>query len=306
MSVLILGDYEDDHAVHILEQLQDQSVETFLLDSADFPCRLQLSFDPKSGDGHLRLDDGRLLNFRQIQSVYWRCYNGVTGPDLPDPDQSYVAENDARSLFESILLTLPARWVNGFEAFRFHQTKGAQLAKVAQLGVRIPETRLTNDPAVVCRFAEQQTSIFKPVQGGAHTRTLSPELLTDSALRRLQLAPITVQEQIPGTNIRVFVIGDCTLACEVRTSAVDFRDDRTAELIAHPLSEEMHRQCLAIAQALHLCWSGIDFRKTPDGQYVFLEANPSPMFLAFEEATGLPITKRLIDLLTSPNGDRQL
>ena len=36
---------------------------------------------------------------------------------------------------------------------------------------------------------------------------------------------------------------------------------------------------------------------TADGQYVFLEANPSPMFLGFEAQTGLPLTAALADLL---------
>jgi hypothetical protein len=31
---------------------------------------------------------------------------------------------------------------------------------------------------------------------------------------------------------------------------------------------------------------------------VFLEANPSPMFLGFEKATGLPLTEALVKLLT--------
>jgi len=33
---------------------------------------------------------------------------------------------------------------------------------------------------------------------------------------------------------------------------------------------------------------------------VFLEANPSPMFLGFEERTGLPLTESLTELLVSP------
>jgi hypothetical protein len=41
----------------------------------------------------------------------------------------------------------------------------------------------------------------------------------------------------------------------------------------------------------------MDFRLTPDGRYVFLEANPSPMFMGFESRCGLPLTDSLIDLL---------
>jgi hypothetical protein len=54
----------------------------------------------------------------------------------------------------------------------------------------------------------------------------------------LRLAPLTVQAEVRGTNIRVF------------------------------------------------------------GEYVFLEANPSPMFLGFQDATGLPLAEILAELLT--------
>ena len=40
-------------------------------------------------------------------------YNCVAPPEMPDPEQAYIAGNDARGLFESLLIQLPARWVNG-------------------------------------------------------------------------------------------------------------------------------------------------------------------------------------------------
>jgi glutathione synthase/RimK-type ligase-like ATP-grasp enzyme len=47
-----------------------------------------------------------------------------------------------------------------------------------------------------------------------------------------------------------------------------------------------------------LVYSGIDVRRTPEGEYVFLEGNPCPMFIHFERQTGYPISDRLADLLT--------
>ncbi len=57
--------------------------------------------------------------------------------------------------------------------------------------------------------------------------------------------------------------------------------------------------CLAIAKAFMLEWTAIDWRLQPKGEYIFLEANPSPMFLYFEQQTGFPITQALIQLLIS-------
>jgi glutathione synthase/RimK-type ligase-like ATP-grasp enzyme len=43
--------------------------------------------------------------------------------------------------------------------------------------------------------------------------------------------------------------------------------------------------------------SGIDVRRTSEGEYVFLEANPAPMFMHFERMTGYPVSDRLAKLL---------
>jgi glutathione synthase/RimK-type ligase-like ATP-grasp enzyme len=300
MTVLILGGMDDEHACHMLEYLRARRVDTELLDSRWFPADLQLTYDPSSESGAIRLPAGRCVEFAEVHAVYWRCYNQVLSPDLPDPEQAMIAGNDSRALFETLLLRLQARWVNGWSAYLLHQTKPVQLAMVAALGVSVPATMLTNDPPAVRAFVEKhQRCIFKPVQGGAHARRVSPDHLTEENLRNLACAPVTLQEEVLGTNIRVFVAGDRVLACEVRTGAIDFRDDPGAVLTSHVLPEETAEASLRVAGTLDLSWTGIDYRLTPDGRYVFLEANPSPMFLGFEAQTGLPLTESLAALLVT-------
>ena len=298
MTVLVLGRSDDEHARHVLGALTARGADTEPLDSRSFPAWTQLAFQPESGRGTLRMPGGRILELGQIRSVYWRSYDGLEPPPLPDSEQAFIAANDARSLWESLLILLPARWVNGWQAFQWHQTKPVQFARVAALGVPVPATLLGNDADAVRKFvAAHPRCIFKPVQGGAHTRPLTTDLLTDEALARLQYAPVTVQEEVPGTNVRVFVAGERVLACEIRTADLDYRDDADPKIVAHELSGEIEDMCRTIARRLELLWTGIDFRLTLDGRYVFLEANPSPMFLGFEERTGLPLTESLVDLL---------
>jgi hypothetical protein len=299
MAILILGGEDDQHAVHVLESLRRRGADAELLDSRWFPGQLAIRYDPISGVGRLRLPGGRLLDFAAIRSVYWRSFNAVIGPNLPDPEQAYLAGNDARSLFESLLIRLPARWVNGWQGYRLHQTKPAQLARVAQLGIPVPATLCANDADAVLDFARRHPRcIFKPVQGGAHARPLTAAHLTTANLQSLTLAPVTLQEEIPGTSVRVFVAGDRVAACEIRTASLDYRDDASAQLVACEVPDDVAAWCRAAARALDLVWTGIDVRRTPDGRHVFLEANPSPMFLGFQAATGLPLTEMLIELLS--------
>ena len=297
-TVLILGSQRDEHAAHVFAELRRREFDVEYLDSRLFPQTTCLSLEPVSGEWRIDLPSGRTIRASQIRSVYWRNYEECSTPVLPDSRQNYVAANDSRGLFESLLIELPTRWVNGWDAYRLHQTKPVQLARVARLGIETPATLLTNHPREVLRFATQHEGcIFKPVQGGDHARRLTADHLSLKNLESLKFAPVTVQEEIHGTNIRVFVAGERVAACEVRTGSVDYRDDPRCELLPHELPDDVASQCRRLARELHLRWTGIDFRLTPESRYIFLEANPSPMFLGFEAATGLPLTEMLIELL---------
>ncbi len=298
MAVVILGNDRDEHAEHMRAYLSTQGAVVEFLDTQLFPGELQICHDPATGSGTIRFPGGCMLEFAEIESVYWRSYGGVTAAELPDAEQAFIAANDARSLLESLLLCLPARWVNGLAGYRWHQTKPAALARVAALGVAVPATVVTNDPQAVLAFADRhERCIFKPVQGGAHTERVTREHLTEQNLASLAVAPVTIQEEIPGADIRVFVAGQRVLACEIRTEVLDFRNDPGADIVAIELPSDVAGTCRRIAAALDLVWTGIDLRRTPAGEYLFLEANPSPMFLGFERRSGLPLTESLAALL---------
>jgi len=304
MRVFVLGGDDDEHAVHIVSALGARGVEADLLDSRQFPGEVRIAWDPVAGEGRIALPGAAPVEFSEIHSVYWRCYNGQAASPLADDEQAELAVNDARSLFESLLTCLPARWVNGWDAFQLHQTKPAALARVAAMdlpsALRCPATCLGNDPEAIRNFvARHDRCIFKPVQGGAHTRRVTPAHLTDENLRSLASAPVTLQEHVDGTDVRVFVADSRALACEIHTDETDFRDDPGAEIVAVDLPADVAAACVAIARELHLMWTGIDLRRTDEGQFVFLEANPSPMFIGFETYSGLPLTDALLDVLTA-------
>jgi glutathione synthase/RimK-type ligase-like ATP-grasp enzyme len=191
--------------------------------------------------------------------------------------------------------------VNSWAAYQSHQTKPAQLATLARAGIPVPATIVTNDPDAVRDFLHRHPHVVsKPVQGGAHARRLSMRELSAERLQNLSIAPISLQEEVIGESIRVFIAGDALHACEFETQALDYRDDPAARLKAIDLPQEVVADCRQTASLLGLVWTGIDLRRTGDGRFVLLEANPSPMFLGFEERTGLPLTTSLINLLTAP------
>lgn len=301
MNILILGNASDAHAAHIKNALTQTGVAAYYLDTYLFPKQLRLSWRPDTLVGSLTLPEGLQLSFPEIHSVFWRNFSGVSVPSLPDSNQQQVAFNDSMSAVRSLVQACPCRWINSWQAYRFHQEKPLQLSKAKQIGVTIPATLISNNPEQVTEFVRNyEKAIFKPVYGGAHTKLVTEEHLECDRLNvALSISPVTIQEYIPGTNIRSYVIGGSVYSAEIRSQALDFREDANAELIAIDLPESVRQQCVAIAKAFMLEWTAIDWRLKPTGEYVFLEANPSPMFTHFERKTGFPITQELVNLLTS-------
>ncbi len=302
MNILILGNSEDAHAIHISDALMQAGAVVNYLDTRLFPTQLRISWQPGSLTGTITLPEGKTLSLQDVHSVFWRSLSEVYIPSLGDLHQQRLAFNDSVSTVRSLIQACPAHWVNSWQSYQFHKEKPLQLNRVKQLGVQIPATLISNNAEEVIAFCQtQKNTIFKPVCGGAYTQAVTEAHLEPKRLNlALNLSPVTIQAYIPGTNIRSYVIGKSVYSAEIRSHSLDFRQDEEAELIPVNLPESVRQQCLAIANALMLKWTAIDWRLQPTGDYIFLEANPSPMFLYFEQQTGFPITCALLKLLISP------
>ncbi len=302
MTTLILGNAADPHAATIHEALKTIGKPVHYWDTDAFPTENALSLLPQDNEAWLTLAGDKRIALSQVNSVFWRNFPGVSPPELPAESQQ-IAQWDCLSLVRSLLQFPNIHWVNSWDAYQFHQEKPRQLAQVHRLGVTIPATLISNEPRALQEFAAQQDElIFKPVYGGAHTERVRPEHLETERLRRiLRLSPVTLQQYVKGTNVRSYVIGDAVYTAEIRSDAVDFREDDAAQLIPLQPGETIEQQCRAIARSLHLTWTAIDWRVTPTGEYFFLEANPSPMFIHFENQTGFPITQSLVEQLVGPD-----
>lgn len=299
MPILILGDRTDAHAAHLYKAIAQTGAIVYYWDTRQFPRQMQLSWQPHLNHGTIVLPEGQRLKLDQIHSVFWRSFSGVEVPPIADAAQYQIALNDSVSLLRSLLQACPARWVNSWQAYQFHKEKPLQLLKVQQLGIPIPATLVSNDSDEILSFCKlHDRTICKPVYGGAHTQFVTAGHLDQNRLKlALQIAPVTVQQYVAGTNIRSYVIGEAVYSAEIRSPSVDFRVDMEAELIPIPLPDAIAQAAVKIARSLMLEWTAIDWRRTPDDTYVFLEANPSPMFLYFEQQTGFPITASLVERL---------
>lgn len=302
MTVLIMGKTDDAHAQHILHALEAKRITTVLFDTSLFPTKTTISWQPETSSGKLKIYNQPAILFDEIRSVYWRTINDPILPKGLNEYQAFVAQRDCMSTLRTFLNGSHAKWVNSWHAYQFHKEKPRQLALAKTLGVNVPASIISNSADDIIEFSKHTPkAIYKPVYGGAHTSYLTDELLNAKRLSTaLSISPVTIQEFINGTNIRTYVIGNHTFSAEIKSNVADFREDLKAEITPLELPDAIKEQSLRIKEAFGMEWTAIDWRRNHNGAFYFLEANPSPMFIHFEKATGHPITEALINLIISP------
>jgi len=306
--VLIVGGPDDLHAATVARGLAARGVPAEHLDFADFPARAELTWDPLARRGALERPGRPPVALERLRSVYWRTATRTRAAHGLQRDAHAFAEDESRRALECMLRSLACPVINSPAAVAAHRLKPLQTTQVAALGVPTPATLITSSPAALRAFVAAQTSgvIVKPVGGGAYVRKLVPsDLERDASIRA---CPMQYQAYIPGEDLRVYVIGERVFAARVITadpSRVDFRTDPTHHSVAFTLGRDGEQRCLQIARTLGLAFTGIDLRHTSANELVFLEANPSPMFLRFAADTGHPLAQALIDLLlVDPGAER--
>lgn len=296
--VIILGAERDYHAQHMLRACLNKGVEALLFDTSQYPQQHAISYLPDTGTGMLHLD-GQNVAFEQIQSVFWSSLWPTHKQATPVPQHSLIAYHDAYTMLRSFLHYDQCNWVNSWRGYDFHRIKPRQLSLARLLGAHIPASYIGNDPQQARSFIEAHKQVvFKPVYGGAHAALVNQELVgMDHLCSVLKQSPVTLQEYIAGTNVRTYCIGEHVFSAEITSDNIDFRQDINACTQGVDTSDAVAQLSRSITRQFDLAWSAIDWRKTPDGHFYFLEANPSPMFIHFEQTTQYPITECLLELL---------
>lgn len=308
--IVIVGALEDAHANAVYQGVRARGHEGVLLDARLFPEQLSIALGHALDDIHI---DGRRLG--RPAAVYVRSLYqspagfGVDADEAMREDwrRTMAAYRERSTLLSAILL----RWERlGCPLYNpstaaINITKPYQIARLSDAGLPVPESVWTNDPAAVREFCREHEAIFKPVAGGAATRKVKPEDLSDERLAKLAAAPVCFQELLPGDDVRVYVIdGRVVCALRITTDAIDFRQNEQ-HIEAIELAPDDAAMCVRAAAVIGLPYTGMDIKGDRHGRYKILELNPSAMFLGFEQRTGVDIGGALCDALVGHlNPDR--
>lgn len=304
--IVIIAKEDDNHAVavkKVLESVYNENV--FVFDTSKFPTIYRLNGNFSNGAISFSLEDGKLIkiDLHDVKSFWWRRPQGIMiDPAIHDDKVRNFTHSECLSAIYGILKSCDALWVNDMEKDDRADYKPFQLKTAIKVGFHVPDTLITNDPQKAMDFwhRHNQKIVYKAFnQRGiiwCPTRLLRAEDL--ALISQLQYAPAIFQPLLPGNrDIRVTVIGENIFATEFinqDANNIDYRLNIRAETSrAHQLPRKMIDQLKLFMHTLGLEYGGIDFRLTPNGDYVFFEINTGGEFMYVQELTGQPIAEAM-------------
>jgi MvdD family ATP-grasp ribosomal peptide maturase len=319
MSVLIITHSEDNESVaRVAEAIARKGGHTIRFDTDRYPTTVRLTaYYGRLGDERLTLtNDQGEFDLREVRSIWHRRVNfGARLPLELDRQLHHASLGEVSAAAHGMLASLKAFRVDHLHHIRHAENKQLQLQVARELGLEIPRTLTTNDPAAVGVFAKscesgmvtKMLSSFAIYDQGKElvvfTNPVGPEDLAD--LSGLSLCPATFQELVPkALEIRVTVVGHRVMSASVDSqvsehAAHDWRRDGIRMLNdwrPYKVPLEIEEKILRLMDYFSLNYGAIDIILTPDGKYVFLELNPCGEFFWLER-TGLSISDAIADLL---------
>lgn len=241
--------------------------------------------------------EGRTHALETVQGLYLRPFGRPGGGSQASALQQQLWCQAWAELGE----LFPGTVVNRVSAMGSNASKPYQLRLLAELGFAVPPSLVSNDPAEVLAFeAEQGPLIYKSASG---VRSIVRELDAEARARldRLRHCPTLFQKRLRGSNVRVHVVGQEVHATEIDAEVVDYRyasrQGGDAHLRPTTLEPRTRERCLRASQVLGLPFVGLDLMLADDGLTYCFEANPSPGYSFFEDATGQDISGSLARLL---------
>jgi len=169
------------------------------------------------------------------------------------------------------------------------------------LGLDVPPTLVTNDHELLTAELERREMIVKPVNGGDFARDLREVLPGAATVNGSLASPAIVQRRLVPPEIRVYRIAGRCFPYQLVADALDYRTTADCQVVPLEVSDlpgGLTDRLAALMDHLQMDFGAADLKACAEtGRLQFLEINNSPMFAAFDAASGGRLTHALADFL---------
>ncbi|MEU7381675.1 ATP-grasp ribosomal peptide maturase [Streptomyces sp. NPDC042207] len=305
--VLVVTNLDDPTTDLVIDELHGRGVPVVRFDSGDFPATLSFAATVTSnGIGGTLSTPTRTADLSHVRSLYYRRPSGFAFPHL-DGQTARFAVTQARYGLGGVMASLPGcLYVNHPHRIGDAEFKPSGLAAAAACGFRLPPTAITSDPDTARTFVKaHRPVIYKPlstplyridgVSCTVEVREVTADEIDDTVAGTAHL----FQQRIDKTgDVRVTVIGDQVFCVRIESDLLDWRTDYSR--LRYGVVQPPPGICEALRAYLdhfRLVFGAFDFAVDRQGQWWFLECNPSGQWAWLEPETGLPMVAAMADLL---------
>jgi glutathione synthase/RimK-type ligase-like ATP-grasp enzyme len=221
-------------------------------------------------------------------------------PAITDEAARLFAWSEANEALLGLWYSLDCFWMNPPLADEVALRKIRQLQVATRVGLTIPETLVTNEPAVALDFIRQYEpggvirKAFRNIQEAPRTTAVvrEPDL---SLIGLVRYTPVIFQRFVPARlDLRVTIVDGEVFAAAIESGPEFQADYRTglasARVTPYELPSPVTERLMEMMDVFNLSYGAIDLRVTPDGEHVFLEVNPAGEYRFISERTGQPIS----------------
>jgi hypothetical protein len=307
--LLIITSDKDFTVDFLIVELINRHLPYFRLNSEELTkANLVFSLTEKSIRREITVG-GKTLDFSTVEAVWYRR---AIQPGSMEPlswgEKVFVA-GEMRHLAMGLVLNPNVKWVNPIACTSVAEHKLYQLQIARQVGLRVPRTLVSSDPAELQIFAAGNKSgtICKPIYHGmyfdevstysVYTRRVTPESFDAESVK---LCPVLLQEEIVrSADVRATFIGSQCFVADIKgdQSLVDWRNPESkVSYSTSSMSDVIKKKCSSLLERLGLVYGAFDFVRTPEGDLVFLEVNPTGEWAWLEDQLGFPMRDAFIKL----------
>ncbi|QFU90263.1 RimK family alpha-L-glutamate ligase [Amycolatopsis sp. YIM 10] len=311
--IVIYSSRLDPDADAMASRLTELGHQPVRLNTEDLPAHSAIRLTHDGGDwaGAIEFDrSGPPLVVDEVGAIWVRRPDRYTMSDELAADLHYFAAAETDHVLGGLFASLDVLWVSHPAAIRAAGWKGEQLQRAARMGFRTPKTLITTDPDAVREFAETVPGdiVVKSMTGPAGmtrhhtgwrdhplgrrqllTKVVGPDQL--EGLEQVRYAPCLFQEYVhKAFELRVTVIGDEAFTAKIDAyeggvPAVDWRKPGIAlRYSKFRLPADVEASCVEFVRGYGLNFGAVDLIAGIDGDFVFLENNPSGQFAEIDRA----------------------
>lgn len=306
MILIIAEDNYDDMSVALFKVLKEKSADVQIIQQSKLPSEYNITLfvKDKKLSGEL-IADNKIIQIRDINAIYTRL--GVCGLNKKLPKSVKNQIEIERQICTNMMFEhIDAMVINRTKSQFFNSSKLFQSFIIKNYGFKIPDSIVSNDPNEVRAFIDVHKEI---IYKSASSERSKVQKIMPSDMEKLDLlrsCPHLFQQHIDGCDIRVHALATGEVfACEIKSETSDYRYDNKRNINIINLPDKIKKACVKMTLDMGLYLSGIDLRKTKEGNYYCFEVNPSPAFTWYEMQTGLPIAEAVANMMINSGKYKQ-